>query len=134
MRKVAFLLLIPLVFPKIVFSQSITTGDASAKSTVVNEVSGNSNVYTKIEVEANGEKKILETTEPGEHTLEVSSGFNASAESEISIEKDINTDKDKDDSGAEGKDTEVTGFNPVNYIEKIFEGLADFFKNILSLF
>jgi len=134
MRKTAFLLLIPLVFPKIAFSQSITTGDASAKSTVVNEVSGNSNVYTKIEVEANGEKKILETTEPGEHTLEISSGLNASEESEISIEKDINTDKNKDDKGAEGKDAEVTGFNPVNYIEKVFEGLADFFKNILSLF
>lgn len=115
-----------------VFAQDIVTGDASAKSTVTNEVSGNANVYTKIEVEANGEKKVLETTEPGEHRLEVSSNSNASADAEVIIEEDANISlngKDKDE-----EDTEVTGFNPVNFIEKVLEGLADFFKGFLSIF
>ncbi len=54
------------------FAQTIQTGDAKAEAKVETNVSGG-DVYTKIEVEANGEKKVLETTEPGIHKLEVSS-------------------------------------------------------------
>lgn len=115
-----------------VFAQDIVTGDASAKSTVINEVSGDANVYTKIEVTANGEKKVLETTEAGEHTLEVSSDSKASADAEVIIEED--TDKSWNDKNKDEKDTEATGFNPANIVKEIFEGLADFFKNIFSIF
>jgi len=131
MRKAAFLLLIPLVLPKLVFSQNITTGDASAKSTVINEVSGNSNVYTKIEVTANGEKKTLETTEPGEHSLEITSNSESSTEASVDSDISIEEGNDKD---LDGKDEAATGSVLASFIKELFSGFADFFKNILSFF
>lgn len=115
-----------------VFAQDIVTGDASAKSTVVNEVSGNADVYTKIEVSANGEKKVLETTEPGEHTLEVNSDSEASAQSEITVEK--NTDEGMVEKEKKEEVVEDSGFDPASIIKKISENIVDFFKNIFSLF
>lgn len=56
--------------------QVIQTGNANSKSTVINDITGSGDVYTKIEVTANGEKKTLETKEQGEHKLEVISGNN----------------------------------------------------------
>lgn len=40
------------------------------KSTVINKVEGQE-VYTRIEVEANGQKKILESNQPGKHEVEI---------------------------------------------------------------
>lgn len=68
---------------------TIITGDSYSKSTVINEVEGEGNVYTRIEVEANGEKKILESSQAGKYELEVkNSGFGSSGatiKSEVSI-------------------------------------------------
>ncbi len=70
---------------KIAFAQNITTGQASAKSSVTTNVNGSGNVYTKIEVEANGEKKTLEATGPGSYKLEVNSSSNQSKSSASAI-------------------------------------------------
>lgn len=53
---------------------------------MINQVEGG-NVYTKIEVEANGEKKILESSKSGKHEVEVkSSGFSGTSEARVKSE------------------------------------------------
>jgi hypothetical protein len=89
-----FFLIVILESSSICYGQTIQTGNASAKSTVINNVSGSGNVYTKIEVTANGEKKTLETTEQGTHSLEVNSNKNnikasSSAENKPSLKETI---------------------------------------------
>lgn len=72
----------------IILATTITTGDSYSKSTVINEVEGG-NVYTRIEVEANGEKKILESSESGKHEVEVKSS--GSSSSGVSVQSTIST-------------------------------------------
>lgn len=57
----------------VVLSTTITTGDSYSKSTVINEVEGKGSVYTRIEVEANGEKEVLESSQSGKYEVEVKS-------------------------------------------------------------
>jgi|SRR3990167_2017946 len=106
------------------YAESITTGDATAKSSVTNTVQGG-NVETHIEVEANGEKKVLDTTEPGTHKLEV--GNSASAEVDIKGSTPSGEEEDGD-----GK--EKTFQQPQAVIQKIFDAISELFKKILSLF
>ena len=63
----------------ILLTTTIITGDSYSKSTVTNQVEGG-NVYTRIEVEANGEKKILESSKSGKHEVEVKSSGSSSAQ------------------------------------------------------
>ncbi|GEM_PF-4625127 len=70
----------------VVLSTTIITGDSYSKSTVTNEVNGG-NVYTRIEVEANGEKKVLESSEAGKYEVEVKSS--GSKTSGVSIKSTI---------------------------------------------
>jgi hypothetical protein len=51
----------------------IQTGNASAQTSVQTNVEGSSNVSTHIEVQANGEKKVLDTNSPGTYSLSVQS-------------------------------------------------------------
>lgn len=125
MKKVLlFSALIFLITPK-VLAENITTGNASAKSEVRTEVSGDSKVYTKIEVEANGEKKTLETNEPGTHTLEVKSDANSNMEASSSVSTEESTDE------AEFKETKSASGN---IVQKIFQTISELFKKVLSIF
>lgn len=128
MKKILFLILpFLIIFPQKIYGESITTGNASAKSTVTNEVQGGSNVYTKIEVEANGEKKVLETTEPGTHEVKVENNSNATAEAEVEIgnlqNESTNTAKTKEAKSAAR-----------NIVQKIFKSITNLFQKILSIF
>lgn len=64
----------------ILLTTTIITGDSYSKSTVNNQVEGEGSVYTRIEVEANGEKKILESSKSGKHEVEVKSSGSSSAQ------------------------------------------------------
>ncbi len=77
MKKTLLILFLAFIcFPVVANAQVIQTGDAKAEVKVETNVSGG-DAYTKIEVEANGEKKVLETTEQGVHSLEVKSNKEA---------------------------------------------------------
>lgn len=65
----------------------IATGNSYSKSTVINEVGGEGNVHTRIEVEANGEKKVLESTGAGRYELEVKSTNSDS--SSVSVKSEV---------------------------------------------
>lgn len=70
------------IIPIVLLAATITTGNAYSKSTVVNKVEGQE-VYTRIEVEANGEKKILESNQSGKHEVEVKSSGSSSAQATV---------------------------------------------------
>jgi len=105
-------------------AESITTGDATAKSEIRTEVQGEADVYTKTEVEANGEKKTLETNEPGTHSLEVKSDSNSNTEASSSVSTEESTDE------AESKEAKSAAGN---IVQKIFKSISALFKKILSL-
>src|SRR3989338_2339256 len=113
-----------LSLPQDQFAETITTGNASAQSSVRNEVNGG-DVYTKIEVEANGEKKVLETNEPGTHSLEVKSDANSNTEASSSVSTEASTDE------AEFKETKSAAGN---IVQKIFKSISSFLQKILSIF
>ena len=114
-----------LSLPSQQFAETITTGNASAQSSVRNEVNGG-DVYTKIEVEANGEKKVLETNEPGTHSLEVKSDANSNAEASLSVSTEEATE--------EAKIKKETESSEGNIVQKIFKSISSFLQKILSIF
>ena len=67
----------------IYYAQNIQIGNANAQSSVINTVEGNGNVSTHIEVEANGDKKVLDTNSSGTYSLSVQS--NNGAVSTVSV-------------------------------------------------
>src|SRR3989344_1762795 len=117
MKIILSLVVLFIIFFSRAWAENITTGDASAKSEVRTEVQGDADVYTKIEVEANGEKKVLETNEPGAHSLEVKSGSNSSVEATSSSGSD---------------ELQKTETKAVQIIQRIFEAISNWFKSILS--
>ena len=114
-----------LSLPSQQFAETITTGNASAQSSVRNEVNGG-DVYTKIELEANGEKKVLETNEPGTHSLEVKSDANSNAEASLSVSTEESTE--------EAKIKKETESSEGNIVQKIFKSISSFLQKILSIF
>lgn len=50
---------------------TITTGKAYTKSEVITNIQGEGNVYTRIESEVNGQRQVLEASEPGSYKLEM---------------------------------------------------------------
>ena len=70
------ILIASVMIPAVCYGQTIQTGNASAKSTVETNIGGSGAVYTKQEVEVNGQTKTLETTGSGTHTLEINSNEN----------------------------------------------------------
>jgi len=115
-------MLVGFILP-IILAATITTGDSYSKSTVTNEVNGGS-VYTKIEVEVNGEKKVLESNEPGEHSLELksegsSSQVESSSSSEIEKEDLLEEELEK---------TEKEIAEEKNFWQKIMDFITGFFK------
>jgi len=114
-----------LSLPQDQFAETITTGNANAQSSVRNEVNGG-DVYTKIEVEANGEKKVLETNEQGTHSLEVKSGANSNTEASSSVSTEESTE--------EAKIKKETKSSAGNIVQKIFKSISNFFQKILSIF
>lgn len=50
---------------------TITTGKTYTNSEVVTNIGGEGNVYTRIESEVNGQRQVLEASEPGSYKLEM---------------------------------------------------------------
>src|SRR3989344_4737840 len=82
--------MLPGIILSILLTTTIITGDSYSKSTVTNEVGGEGSVYTRIEVEANGEKKILESSQAGTHQVEVRSS-GSSGTSEATVKSRVST-------------------------------------------
>lgn len=82
MKKCFFILIIVfcLLIPIPSYAQDIQTGNSSVQNSVTNTVNG-SGCLTHIEVIVNGEKRVLDSTDCGTHSLNISS--NSSSQSPL---------------------------------------------------
>lgn len=116
------------------YAQNIQTGNASAQSTVVNNVQGNGSVSTHIEVEANGEKKVLDSNSPGTYRLQVQSNSSDQTTTKTPTVSpsptrlSLNT-KDKTSTAVEKQKNHNSSF-----FSSFTEHLRNFFKQIFQIF
>lgn len=104
---------------------TISTGNAYSESTVINEIEGDGKVYTRIEVEANGERKILEATGAGRYELEVkkdSGSAGAVVQSEVSTAPESSETK----SIPEGNSS--LGTKIKNFVDDILKMVSKIFR------
>lgn len=99
-------------------SPSVSAAASSAKSTSETWVEGEGETYTRIEVEVNGERQVVESSEEGRLEVEVKS------EDEGETEETFVSDETPDEEE-----------NGESKPENIFVTILDFFKNLFrSLF
>ena len=131
MNKYAFLIILFVLFsfPPVISAEDIQTGNASAKSTVETNVQGSGSVTTHIEVEANGEKKVLDTNEPGSYSLSVESNNNSKA----SVNSSSNTSSSSTPSGTPDIDSDSND-KKSSFISTLVKNIRNFFERILDFF
>ncbi|OGH16896.1 MAG: hypothetical protein A3C30_04460 [Candidatus Levybacteria bacterium RIFCSPHIGHO2_02_FULL_40_18] len=154
-----FSALLFLLTPKV--SAEIIEGKSTVNTSVttnVNSSSNNSNdtseTKTHIEIEVNGEKKVLDTSEPGTHTLSIENeGGKSSATVRINSSSDSSNDEDTSTSGDQNDDADEgpeafldddavmneTGElikevkeEQKNVVEKILDSITNFFEKLFN--
>ena len=112
-----------------VSAQNIQTGNSNDSSTVETNIEGSGNVQTHIEVNANGDKKVLDTTGPGKYKVEVNSNNNyKTSVPEVSTPS-------ASTSSVSAKNTAQEENHPstiANVIKNFRIYIQDFFKQILN--
>ncbi len=131
MKRQAFFILLFFVFAPQVFAENITTGNASAQSTVDTTVDGGS-VTTHIEVEANGQKKVLDSDKPGNYKVEVkSNGSTSTAQTSTDNGSTVSANPTASPTGkieeAKKKQDSIGSFVK-NIIKNIFDSLKNIFR------
>jgi hypothetical protein len=117
-------LLLLVLFKSPTVAETITTGNATAKSTVETNVEGSSNVSTHIETTVNGKTTVIDSNQPGKIEVENINGevtVNKSPDVSITIEPNENSTH-----------SPLITSKPMhkNFISNIFEGLRNFLKRI----
>lgn len=116
------------------FPASIITSPSYSKSSVENKVNGG-DIYSRIEVEVNGEKKALETSESGKHELMLEKeGSTSEVKSETSTNKDdedIEYKKEGGEGASESREAMKENFR-ASFFGKVVNLLKDFFTNLLT--
>ncbi len=111
------------------FAEGITTGNASSYSKVETNIEGNGNVQTHIEVEANGEKKLLDRDKPGTYEVNINSDTkindNNPTPTKSSSYSSILDDEDKEEENNKEKDRR-------SLIQIVIENLSNFIKRIFN--
>src|SRR3990172_6959344 len=151
MKKVLlFSALIFLLTPKVL--AQIKEGKSTVNTKVTTNVNTSSNTSsdnksetkTHIEIEVNGEKKVLDTSEPGTHTLSIEKdGGKSSATVKITGDTSNNNDPDKndgpgdslDDNGkVEDTDEIIEKINEENrtIIQRIIDEIKNFFEKLFD--
>lgn len=121
---IPFLILISLLV-KPVFAESVTTGNASAKSTVETKIEGTGSVTTRIEVTANGEKKVLDANKPGNYSVSVESNSNTKTSVNSSSSASSSTPSAEIKDKAEDK---------LSFIPNLLKNIRNFFESIFNFF
>lgn len=139
---VVFPLLLLIVNPAFA-GTTIKTGDSTAEVHVVNSVEGTStnnstsNIHTHIEVETNGEKKVLDEDGPGNYSVTSNSGGGESSVNVTTNTGDQTSDDtstksaDKDSKDSKDKDKEEEHVTPVSFIVNLFVNVGGFFLRIV---
>lgn len=141
-----FSALIFLIAPKV--SAEIKEGKSTVNTSVTTNVDSSSNstseTKTHIEIEVNGEKKVLDTSEPGTHTLSIEKDGGKSSAT-VKINNNVNSSNQENEDGDPGSsingDGEVKGNSEAikeieeeqkNLIQQIFESITKFFEKIFN--
>ena len=112
------------------YTQNIQTGNANAQSSVQTNIEGNGSVSTHIEVNANGEKKVLDSNSPGTYKLNVQSNGNNSNINNETIISPV-TSPSSSSTPAITKRTEIRKFS---FLLNIENDVQNFFAKIFSAF
>lgn len=122
MRKIIFLLFLFLISQKQVEAQ-IKEGKVESNVSVDTNIKGEGNVKTRIEVNVNGNKKIVESDKPGKIEVKVRNGSIDVKESSPSPKSEVLSPSSKQ----EKKDEQFIS----SIIKNIFDKLQKFFNNFL---
>ena len=112
------------------FAQGITTGNASSYSKVETNIEGNGNVQTYIEVEANGEKKVLDADKPGNYKLNINSDTKINDNSPTPTKTSSASGVLVDDQGDEKENN--NGIDKRSLIQIVIENISNFIKRIFN--
>lgn len=77
------------VVPSNFIAQVIQTGNSNAQSSVQTSIEGNGSISTHIEVNANGERKVLDSNSPGTYSLQVGTSNNSNTNNNETISPTI---------------------------------------------
>lgn len=75
---------------------TITTGKTYTKSEVTTNIGGEGNVYTRIESEVNGQRQVLEASEPGSYKLEMGTPTVKEEKNTLETESEENKEPEKE--------------------------------------
>ncbi len=96
MKKVLLFSALLLIIHQDVSAETIVQGGSSVSTTVSSNVNTTSNTesssHTRIEIEVNGEKKVLDTNEQGTHTLSIESGGGTNSAT-VSVNSSVGSQK-----------------------------------------
>ena len=116
---ILFLILVSLLV-KPVFAESVSIGNATAKSRIETKIEGSGSVTTHIEVEANGEKKVLDANEPGAYSVGVES------------KSDFNDVSPSSTPSGKANIENNNGGQKTSFISAFAKNIRNFFKNLFS--
>ena len=151
-RGLLFFALIFLIAPKV--SAEIKEGKSTVNTSVTTNVDSSSNnssdskstTKTHIEIEVNGEKKVLDTSEPGTHTLSIEKDGGKSSAT-VKINNNVSSsNQEESEEGLEGSingNGEIQGASDIvkeineeqnNVIQRILNEISKFFKSLFKFF
>lgn len=154
MKEVLLFSVLTFLLTQTVSAQTITEGKSSVNTSVTTNVNSSSNnssdskseTKTHIEIEVNGEKKVLDTNEPGTHTLSIekdggkssatvrinNSSSAASAGSSGEPKEEDPGDLLDDDGEIIGSNAQEADLESKTIIQKILEEIRNFFEKLLD--
>lgn len=112
------------------FAQDITTGNAFSYSKVETNIEGNGNVQTYIEVEANGEKRVLDADKPGNYELNINSDTEIDTKSSTPTKISSSSGNLVDDRDDDKENN--NGIDKRSLIQIVIDSLSNFIKRIFN--
>jgi hypothetical protein len=112
---------------KVVFAQNITTGAASANSTVQTNIQGSGNVKTHIETTVNGQTNTVDSNEPGKIQVENNNG-------NVTISKTPQTSLSAISTPIATTSPSIKPIKPIqkNFVFNLFERFSNFLHRIFK--
>ena len=140
-KSLLFFILLILITPS-VFAETKTTVNVSNSTDSLLE--NNSQTKTHIEIEVDGEKKVIDTDKPGDYSLSIEKdGGKSSAVVKLNSKTDSSSDSGKENNEVKDSDDEEELAEDIdsakreikenkNIVQKIVEEIKDFFENLFG--
>jgi len=117
------------------YAQVIQTGNANAQSSVQTDIQGDGSVTTHIEVNANGDKKVLDANSPGTYSLQIQSNSNNSNANHQTITPTVSLSQEPNSTSASSTIIEKKpGIHKLSFLSNLENNIQNFFHKIFSTF